>query len=292
MQPEKINIPSLFPDAEMEPVTPDPGVPVRRKTRSEIFNDYEAFTEKFKPKKTTDDCYTPEIVYQAVRDWVSENIRPLDGVPIVRPFFPGGDFEDFDYPEGCVVLDNPPFSILSKIIRFYHDRRICYFLFAPTLTCANSAKGSPATHIITGSSVTYANGAKIPTSFLTNMDCGDLAVWVSGDLTKRIEEADAENLRAQKKSFPAYSYPINVGSPAILQTIAKRGVDLKISQKDCVKVSRLDSQKGTGKAIFGSGWLFSERAAAERAAAERAAKRDIVYWELSDREKKIIESMG
>ena len=25
----------------------------------EKFEDYEAFVEKFKPKKTTDDCYTP-----------------------------------------------------------------------------------------------------------------------------------------------------------------------------------------------------------------------------------------
>ena len=25
----------------------------------EKFNDYEGFVEKFKPKRTTDDCYTP-----------------------------------------------------------------------------------------------------------------------------------------------------------------------------------------------------------------------------------------
>ena len=32
---------------------------------------YAAFTEKFKPKLTTDDCYTPEPVYEAVADWVA-----------------------------------------------------------------------------------------------------------------------------------------------------------------------------------------------------------------------------
>ena len=31
---------------------------------------YEGFVEKFKPKKTTDDCYTPPAVYEAVKDWV------------------------------------------------------------------------------------------------------------------------------------------------------------------------------------------------------------------------------
>lgn len=28
------------------------------------FNEYEGFVDKFKPKKTTDDCYTPPAVYQ------------------------------------------------------------------------------------------------------------------------------------------------------------------------------------------------------------------------------------
>ena len=37
----------------------------------EKFEDYDGFVEKFKPKKTTDDCYTPQIVYEAVADWVA-----------------------------------------------------------------------------------------------------------------------------------------------------------------------------------------------------------------------------
>ena len=46
--------------------------------------DYEGFVEKFKPRKTTDDCYTPPQIYSAVRDWAcseyykntSPNVRP------------------------------------------------------------------------------------------------------------------------------------------------------------------------------------------------------------------------
>lgn len=30
------------------------------------FNDYEAFINKFKAAKTTDDCYTPQPIYEAV----------------------------------------------------------------------------------------------------------------------------------------------------------------------------------------------------------------------------------
>lgn len=30
---------------------------------------YEEFVDKFKPKLTTDDCYTPENVYETVKAW-------------------------------------------------------------------------------------------------------------------------------------------------------------------------------------------------------------------------------
>lgn len=55
-----------------------------------LFDDYENFVDKFKTKKTTDDCYTPPEVYNCVLRYVSEkcNIR---GAEIVRPFYPGGD---------------------------------------------------------------------------------------------------------------------------------------------------------------------------------------------------------
>ena len=85
------------------------------------FNDYEGFCEKFIPKKTTDDCYTPPAVYNAVLDWVRRRWR-LGDSPIVRPFWPGEDYEAYDYTDGCVVVDNPPFSIFAAILRYYHAR--------------------------------------------------------------------------------------------------------------------------------------------------------------------------
>ena len=36
---------------------------------------YTAFVDKFKPKLTTDDCYTPENVYDAVADWVAMELN-------------------------------------------------------------------------------------------------------------------------------------------------------------------------------------------------------------------------
>ena len=80
--------------------------------REKRHQDYEGFVKKFEPKRTTDDCFTPPNVYAAVCAWATKRYA-LEGREIVRPFFPGGDYERFDYPDGCVVIDNPPFSILS-----------------------------------------------------------------------------------------------------------------------------------------------------------------------------------
>lgn len=132
-----------------------------------LFHNYEDFTEKFKPKKTTDDCYTPPAVYDAVLSWVKSTYNIGDR-PIVRPFYPNGDFEYFDYPEGCVVVDNPPFSIYAKICRFYKARGIDFFLFGPHLTLA--VKDLDVTFIVTNTTITYANGARVNTGFVTNLD--------------------------------------------------------------------------------------------------------------------------
>lgn len=187
---------------------------LKGRTPEELKNDYDGFVEKFKPKRTTDDCLTPEPVYNAIRQWVNDNILPLDGVEIVRPFWPGGDYERAGYPDGCLVLDNPPFSILAKIRRFYHRRGVRYFLFAPALTMADSARELDATYIVCGEPITYDNGAKVPTSFITNLDCGGAGLWMAGTLSKAIREAIDGMKEVSDK--PVYEYPPHVVTPAIL----------------------------------------------------------------------------
>ena len=90
----------------------------------------------------------------------------------------------------------------------------------------------------------------------------------------------------------------------MLGRYAKYGVRLEVKPGDCARVSALDAQREAGKRIYGGGLLLSdeaaghheraERAAAERAAAERAAaERAAAHrWELSDRERAIVESLG
>ena len=251
---------------------------------------YDAFKAKFKPKKTTDDCYTPANVYCAVLDWVRAEYG-LGDAEIIRPFFPGEDYQAREYPNGCVVVDNPPFSILAQIIRWYTERGVRFFLFAPALTLF-SARNCDICYIPCGSDITYENGAEIATSFLTNLD--NSRVRTAPALYQAIKAANNENLRAMRKELPRYSYPDHVITAAIVQRWCQYGVEYRLDKADCVRISTLDAQRSSGKSIFGGGYLLADAAAAERAAAERAAaeRAATTKWQLSDRERMIIAGLG
>jgi hypothetical protein len=102
--------------------------------RGTLLFEYDEFIDKFKEKKTTDDCYTPKPVYDVILNYLKEKGKLRNGQKIIRPFFPGNDYSKVDYPDGCVVIDNPPFSIFTEILRFYLDRKIPFFLFGPHMT--------------------------------------------------------------------------------------------------------------------------------------------------------------
>ena len=251
----------------------------------EKFEDYEAFVEKFKPKKTTDDCYTPEIVYNAIADWVANEYH-LNKADFVRPFYPGGDYERFDY-SGKIVVDNPPFSILMKIIKFYVDHDIKFFLFAPTLTLCRY--GDICTVMPIGVSIEYENGAVVNTSFATNLEPHEIRARTPPTLYKAVDEANKINKQKDKKSLPKYSYPMELVTTAAIYPFAKYGIDFVIPRSESVRVSALDAQRQCKKAVFGCGWLVSERVKAER---EKAEREKALRWELSEREKEIITALS
>jgi len=269
--------------------------------------DYEVFEDKFKPKKTTDDCYTPENIYEAVAEWVAAEYG-VDRADMVRPFWPGGDFERYDYPARCCVVDNPPFSIITAIQRFYLARGVRFFLFAPTLTLfSGRGEGIDVTYCPCGAKITYENGANINTSFVTNLDT--CRVRSVPTLYRLIKTENDKNERAMHKQLPKYKYPDHVLTAAAASQYSHYGIDYRLEKADCVKIAALDAQRGKGKTIFGAGYLLSERAAAERAAAERAAAERAAaeraaaeraaaeraathVWELSERERTIVRQLG
>ena len=254
-------------------------------TFAETTSEYELFVDKFKPKKTTDDCYTPENIYEAVLSWVCD-LYSVDRGDVVRPFWPGGDYERFDYKPESVVVDNPPFSIISKICDFYNQYGVKYFLFAPHLTNLGICRGHGCCHVITNAAITYENGAVVNTSFVTNLD--DRLVVADPELFYAIKAADKENTKSDR-TIPKYEYPDNIVTAAKVGWIVNKGVPYELRKEDAAFIRSLDSQRAAGKAIFGSGFLISEKAAAEKAAAEKAAAEK---WKLSPREMRIIEELG
>lgn len=256
---------------------------------SESSEEYEAFVDKFKHKLTTDDVYTPDNIYQVVRGFAVEHYA-LGAAPIVRPFYPGGDYQAFDYPEDCVVIDNPPFSILSEICAWYEEHGVRYLLFAPGLTTFSINAGR-SRYLPVGVSIMYSNGATIATSFVTSL--GPWKIELCPELYEALDKVNAENLRAQHADLPVYSYPDNVACVTI-NRLCKYGQSLQIPDGEACFVRALDAQREAGKAIYGGGFLLSEKAAAEKAVAEKAAAEKAVAtrWQLSDRERAIIAAMG
>lgn len=225
--------------------------------------DYDGFVEKFVPKKTTDDCYTPKAVYDEVLRFVGE-LTDLTGREIVRPFWPGGDFERFDYPKDCIVVDNPPFSIYAKIVRFYLANHIDFFLFAPALT--QTVMGAEVCYVICMAEVTYENGAVVRTSFTTNL-VPDKRIMVSGSLYRRILDVQVKDTKQVTK----FEYPDNIITCATMGKIAARGVDFDVPSVSCAYVRRLDKMPGKN-GLFGAGFLLSDNATAVKMNAERKAR--------------------
>lgn len=255
-------------------------------------DDYGEFTEKFKAKLTTDDCYTPVEVYEAVLGWLREKVD-LSGANIVRPFWPGGDYEAYDYKEDDVVVDNPPFSILAKILRFYHARGIRFFLFGPQQTLFSSSS-SFATYIPCACTVEYANGAKVSTGFISNL-FGDVLAMSAPDLRRRVKEAQEKARGEASAPMPKYEYPPEVLTSSMLGYLSTHGVEFVVMRDEVSPrlLSALAAQRAVGKGIFGKGWLISEKKAAEkkaaeRKAAERKAAENVIVWELSDVEREAV----
>jgi len=252
----------------------------KKKKHKNLFSDYDGFVDKFEAKKTTDDCYTPVDVFKVVLDFVAQNFD-IDNKETIRPFYPNGDYQQIDYPKDCIVIDNPPFSIISKITRFYIDNDIKFFLFAPHLTLFSS--NIKCTRLVVGADVVYENGAIVKTSFVSNI-FGNAAVIGEPTLYKNLEQINKNKAEPKLK----YEYPNNILTVSMVHALVFRGVGLKLTNEQVAFCRGLDSQKEHKKAIFGSGYLISDSAAAEKAAAEKA---DIIIWELSKKEKEIIKKL-
>ena len=246
---------------------------------------YEQFVDKFKPKKTTDDCYTPPEIFEAVLEWAS-NEYGFDYNKILRPFYPGGDYESEEYPEDYIVVDNPPFSIITPIVRWYIAHNVKFFLFCPALICCDIASDIKACRIIIKDSITYHNGAKVATAFITNLDTENV-IRTAPELNEKIRMINSKTMR----KLPKYQYPKNVLMASTLKNCA--GQDIKIKHSEACFVRRLDSQVKTKRVLFGGGYLISDEAAqsVHDAQSVQDAQESAIVFELSNREREIVSKL-
>ena len=262
-------------------------------SREEGNDEYNEFLDKFEIPKTTDDCFTPDNIYEIIAAYVEDTYKKKRK-DFVRPFYPGGDYQAEKYKKDAVVVDNPPFSILSEIVDFYIEKGIPFFLFAPGLAAFNYISREEVTAISAYAQITYENGARVPTSFITSLGPKGVAALSDSKLYRDIAEINKENEKALRKELPKYEYPMEVLTAAKMGYLSKYGEDLVVCRSDAVMIRGLDAQKEYGKEIYGSALLLSERAAAERAAAERAAaeRAAAITWKLSEREIEIVKNLG
>ena len=257
--------------------------------------EYQEFLSKFEAKKTTDDCYTPQIVYDAIADYVAKKYD-INKVNFVRPFVPRGDYQKYKYKETDIVVDNPPFSILAEIIKWYSERNIKFFLFAPYLTLFSAWGTKNVSYISANCDITYENGARVNTSFITNLE-KEQCIRSSPTLYRVVKEANFQNIKKDKVELPKYLYPPEVITSTQLGAYSKYQIDFKLKKDEIYFIRQLDSQKEIGKGIFGSAFLISNSKVKEREELE-GKKQKIEYEEkkkiiltLSEREKEIIRRL-
>ena len=214
-------------------------------------NSYENFVKKFERKKTTDDCYTPPRVYDAVLQYVENYILNPDGdsvknYNVLRPFKSGGDYLKENYDDKTLVIDNPPFSLYSKIVRNYLNMKVKFFLFAPALTLF--VINSVCQYVITNSNIKYENGAIVRTSFATNLLPLNYKIILSGRLSGMIKEAQNFNNKKNALVMPA-GY---LSSAQLLKFVPGHGADITLtgSEEFLTKVNKTK--------IFGSAIKLSE----------------------------------
>lgn len=186
---------------------------------------YSEYVEKFKQKHTKDDTFTPPEVFGAVHQWVMQQYGYRE---IVRPFWPGKDYTTETYPDGCLVLDNPPFSIGTKICRWYLDNGIDFFLFCAGTSAFSFLRIPGVNVVVTYAIVTFENGAKLPISFVTNLP--GPRILIAASLKDRLDE-----LKPRGKQQKTVRYPDNILTSGGLGAVLRTHQDVAIDSAEYVE---------------------------------------------------------
>ena len=225
----------------------EPAPAIRSRYSAAVYTDYESWRAHFSDTpKTTDDTYTPQDVYECILRWLGGKIA---GRQILRPFYPGGDYQSVSYGRDAVVVDNPPFSIQAEIVRWYVARHIPFFLFCNGMTAIRFAM--QCTVISIGGSIQFENGALVCVSFLSNL-FDDIGVMSAPDLWSSIQCCASQQSTA--KSMTQYRWPCQVLSMSDMNQFARYGLHVALP-RSVIRVMK----KPRGVNIFGGRLLVSTK---------------------------------
>ena len=153
-------------------------------------------------------------------------------------------------------------------------------------------------HIVCDCSIVYENGATVRTSFITSFEPETVAE-TSPELTRLVNDTVEKLKQENARKLSKYDYPDHIVTAAMMQKMARYGVHFRVRREECQLVRSLDAQRAMKKEIYGAGLLLSDQAAArkqnaEKQAAENARKQaeDAICYELSERERELVEELN
>lgn len=240
---------------------------------------------------TLDECYTSPEVYDTVLKYAVERYH-LQGKHVVRPFVPSGNYQHYVYDKNDVVIDNPPFSMTTKITKWYINHDIPFFLFINGQYAVSLSRGlhGKATVIATNANVSFyheSNNKVIKMGFVTNLEPKDIVLRGDVALTNKL------NSLVKKKSLNKFKYPKNIIRNSDVLTAIHRGVELQLTTNNCLFEDRLDYHKEHKlSGIVGGCYLVDDNVYNEYKVSMEKVPPHTHHVVLSEREKAIVEKLN
>ena len=240
---------------------------------------------------TLDESNTSPEVYDTVLKYAVERYH-LQGKHVVRPFVPSGNYQHYVYDKNDVVIDNPPFSMTTKITKWYINHDIPFFLFINGQYAVSLSRGlhGKATVIATNANVSFyheSNNKVIKMGFVTNLEPKDIVLRGDVALTNKL------NSLVKKKSLNKFKYPKNIIRNSDVLTAIHRGVELQLTTNNCLFEDRLDYHKEHKlKGAVGGCYLVDDNVYNEYKVSMEKVLPHTHHVVLSEREKAIVEKLN
>lgn len=164
----------------------------------------------------------------------------MEGKEILRPFYPGGDYEHAEYPEDGVVIDNPPFSMFTKICKFYSERRIPFFIFGPGLTIFSCLKYCSVVVVASQTQKVNLPKFRYPQGLLS---VSDLQTMAKGNLpfsVNRNEAVIVSNLDNHPKKGGLFGNHLLISKAAAVKAAAVKAIPITLSERERAIIDNLN----------------------------------------------------